>query len=153
LASRTRKYIRVTPATGLEWHLGTIGLQIGSVSESIEVTAQATPVQTASSEKSALVDAQQIETVALKGRDMFGLLQLIPGITGATGGDTTGTGLPGAINGGGNKNFTVDGITDMDTGSNGTVMFEPNIDTIAEIKVLTSNYAAEYVETPTGPSA
>ena len=124
--------------------LGSITLEIGSVTESIEVTAQATPVQTASSEKSALVDAKQIETVALKGRDMFGMLQLIPGITGATGGDTTGTGLPGAINGGGNKNFTVDGVTDMDTGSNGSVMFEPNLDTIAEIKVLTSNYAAEY---------
>ncbi len=124
--------------------LGRIVLELGTVTQEVSVTAQATPVQTASSEKSALVDVDQINRVALRGRDLFGMLQLIPGITGAAGGETTGTGLPGAINGGGNKNFTVDGVTDMDTGSNGSVHFEPNIDSVAEIRVLTSNYQAEY---------
>ena len=38
----------------------------------------------------------------------------------------------------------MDGITDLDTGSNSTVQFEPNMDSIAEVKVLTSNYQAEY---------
>ena len=42
------------------------------------------------------------------------------------------------------KNFTVDGITDMDTGSNSTIHYEPNIDAIQELKVLTSNYQAEF---------
>ena len=41
-------------------------------------------------------------------------------------------------------NFTVDGITNLDTGSNGTSHFEPNMDSIAEMRVLTSNYQAEY---------
>src|SRR6185437_8383504 len=50
------------------------------------------------------------------------------------------------INGNNNlqKNFTVDGITDMDTGSNSTIHYEPNIDAIQELKVLTSNYQAEF---------
>ena len=41
-------------------------------------------------------------------------------------------------------NFTVDGITDMDTGSNSTLHYEPNMDAIQELKVLTSNYQAEF---------
>ena len=32
----------------------------------------------------------------------------------------------------------------MDTGSNGTLHYEPNIDAIQELKVLTSNYQAEF---------
>ncbi len=38
----------------------------------------------------------------------------------------------------------MDGVTNLDTGSNGTSHFEPNIDSIAEMRVLTSNYQAEY---------
>ena len=42
------------------------------------------------------------------------------------------------------KNITVDGITAMDSGSNASLSFEPNMDSIAEVRVLTSNYQAEY---------
>ena len=42
------------------------------------------------------------------------------------------------------KNFSVDGITDMDTGSNGTLHYEPNMDSVQEVKVLSSNYQAEF---------
>ncbi len=130
--------------------LGRIVLTLGAVTEEVSVTAVATPIQTASSEKSSLVDGNQLNQIALRGRDLFGYLKLIPGVTGTNGGETTGTGLPGAINGGGQKNFTVDGITDMDTGSNGTVHYEPNLDSIAEIRVLTTNYQAEYGRNASG---
>jgi hypothetical protein len=130
--------------------LGRIALELGTVTQEVSVTAQATPVQVASSEKSSLIDGSQLTNLALKGRDLFGFLQLIPGITGATGSETTTTGLPGTINGGGNKNFTVDGITDMDTGSNGSVHFEPNMDSIGEIRVLTAGYQAEYGRNASG---
>ncbi len=130
--------------------LGRIVLTLGAITEEVSVTAIATPVQTASSEKSSLVDGNQLNQIALRGRDLFGYLKLIPGVTGVNGGETTGTGLPGAINGGGQKNFTVDGITDIDTGSNGTVHYEPNLDSIAEIRVLTANYQAEYGRNASG---
>jgi hypothetical protein len=68
---------------------------------------------------------------------------MLPGVTG-NGGSETSKGGGVTINGGGDYNYAVDGITDMDTGSNGTLHFEPNLDSIAEIKVLSSNYAAEY---------
>jgi hypothetical protein len=128
--------------------VGKLSLAIGNTSEKISVVAEATAIQLASSEKSQLVDGKQLNDITLKGRDLFGYLKLVPGVI-----DTNWTRNvtdPGAIanitiNGNTSaKNFTVDGITDMDTGSNGTIHYEPNIDAIQELKVLTSNYQAEF---------
>ncbi len=129
--------------------LGVIKMEIGSLQESISVEAAATPVATASSEKSALVSGRELNQIALKGRDFFGLMYTLPGVVDtSTGRDATSpNALSGiTINGGRNasKNFTVDGITDMDTGSNTTLHYEPNMDAIAEVRVLTSNYQAEF---------
>jgi hypothetical protein len=128
---------------------GKLALAIGNTSEKISVVAEATAIQLASSEKSQLVDGKQLNDITLKGRDVFGYLKLVPGVI-----DTNwnrNVTDPGSINNivinGNNalyKNFTVDGITDMDTGSNSTIHYEPNIDAIQELKVLTSNYQAEF---------
>jgi hypothetical protein len=71
--------------------LGRIKLDLGSLTEQVSVTAEATPVQTASSERTALVSGTQVLNVTLKGRDMYGLLVLLPGIQ-ASEGDATNTG-------------------------------------------------------------
>jgi Carboxypeptidase regulatory-like domain len=136
--------------------LGKLSMAIGNTSEKISVVAEATAIQLASSEKGNLVDSKQLEDVTLKGRDLFGYMKLVPGVI-----DRAGLlGDPGAgnrdvasengiraitINGNSSAlNFTVDGITDMDTGSNGTLHYEPNMDAIQELKILTSNYQAEF---------
>jgi hypothetical protein len=136
--------------------LGKLTLSIGSTTEEVSVLAQATAVQLSSSEKGQLVDSNQLQDVTLKGRDLFGYMKLVPGVV-----DRAGLyGDPGAgnrdvasengiraitINGNASAlNFTVDGITDMDTGSNGTLHYEPNIDAIQEMNILTSNYQAEF---------
>src|SRR6202040_3977227 len=87
-------------------------------------------------------------------RDIFGYLKLVPGVIdnsyGTTNAGNRDVTDPNAIRGitiNGNTsafNFTVDGVTDMDTGSNGTLHYEPNLDSIQELKVLTSNYQAEF---------
>jgi outer membrane receptor protein involved in Fe transport len=130
--------------------LGNLMLTVGTVKESLSVTAEAAPIQLATAEKSGIVTGQQLNNLALKGRDFFALLPLVPGIvdTGTLARDSTAPENLQAttINGSRDsaKNFTVDGIVDMDTGSNQTVQFEPPMDTIAEVKILTSNYQAEY---------
>ncbi|HUI57627.1 MAG TPA: carboxypeptidase-like regulatory domain-containing protein [Bryobacteraceae bacterium] len=129
--------------------LGTLALQIGNLTESVSVTAEATPIQLASSEQSREIDANQLANVTLKGRDLFGYFHLLPGIIDTTASrDVTSPNNIAGIYINGNyssaKNFTVDGVTDVDTGSNGTVHYEPNIDAIQELKVLTSNYQAEF---------
>jgi len=60
--------------------LGTITLQLGQVQETVNVEAEVTPVQTASSERSGLIAGDQILNIAIKGRDFLGLLSTLPGV-------------------------------------------------------------------------
>jgi hypothetical protein len=128
--------------------LGRVKLALGSLTEEISVVATATAVQTASSEKSSLVDGNQLNSIAIKGRDLMAMLNLVPGVVSGSAGEVTSENSIGGvnINGGGTSrvNFTVDGIVDLDTGSNGTTHFNPNMDSVAEVKVLTSNFQAEF---------
>jgi len=143
--TRIEKDINVSSSETRE--VGTITLEVGNLTEQIAVTAEATPVQLASSEKAALVDGKQLNQVALKGRDLFGFMVLIPGVIDTANRDVTSPNGFGAITINGNtsaKNYTVDGITNVDTGSNGTIHYQPNMDAVQEVKVLTSNYAAEF---------
>ncbi len=134
--------------------IGKLELTIGATSETITVVAEAAAIQLASSEKAEAIEGSQLSNVTLRGRDIFGYLKLIPGVvdvsyngTNAGNRDVT---SPNAIRGitiNGNTsalNFAVDGITDMDTGSNSTLHYEPNADAVQEMKVLTSNYQAEF---------
>jgi len=128
---------------------GRMVLQIGNLSESISVTADAAQVQLASSEKSQTVDAGALKDLTLKGRDLFGYPRLVPGVidTAASRDVTSHGAISGmSVNGAPSStvNFSVDGITDMDTGSSTSLQVEPNLDAIQELKVLTSNYAAEF---------
>ncbi|HXS98135.1 MAG TPA: carboxypeptidase regulatory-like domain-containing protein [Candidatus Limnocylindrales bacterium] len=152
--------IAVTPNERRD--LGKITLELGTVAEKVTITASSTPVQTSSSENSKLIESSQIENITVKGRDVFTLLQTIPGVSfgnamlQGTNADATSnaSGTFGAlqINGGGTArtNFTVDGVVDVDNGNNAQVDFEPTMDTIAEIRVLTSNYQAEFGHSSSG---
>ncbi|MCX6629174.1 MAG: TonB-dependent receptor plug domain-containing protein, partial [Candidatus Solibacter sp.] len=127
------------------------------MTEQVLVTATTTPVQTASSEKSALVDGSQLTQVAIKSRDVLAMLALVPGAVSNSLQEVAWAGSIGGINinggGGGRNNFTVDGIVDLDTGSNGGTHFNPNMDSVAEVRVLTSNYQAEYGRMSSGQIA
>ena len=129
--------------------LGKLILQVGEVRDSISVTAEAASLQLASAERSGTLTGNQVNDIALKGRDFFALLQTIPGIVDTTSSRDTTSNVAGAgifINGNrdNQKNISVDGIVAMDTHSNGSLSFQPNMDAIAEVRILTSNYQAEY---------
>jgi hypothetical protein len=130
--------------------LGKIALQLGSAAESISVTAETAAVQTATSEKAGLLSTQDdLNVVAIKGRDMMSYMKLLPGVVDNNNGrDSTGGSILGNLSFSGNTGivgYSVDGATDMDTGcASCFAHFEPNIDAIQEVKVLTSNFAAEY---------
>jgi len=130
--------------------LGKLALTLGSASESISVTAEIAAVQTASSERAPELDTQDdLNVVAIKGRDMMSYMKLLPGVIDTTTSrDASGGSIMGGLTFSGNTGivgYSVDGATDMDTGcSSCFAHFEPNIDSISEVKVLTSNFAAEY---------
>jgi hypothetical protein len=127
--------------------LGKIALVLGQINEKVTVTATAATLQTASGENSKLVDRDQMADITLRGRDLFGMLVVLPGVQ-TTQQDTTSENSIGSvrINGGiaGLANFTVDGIVDTDTANNTTLHYEPNMDSIA------ANYQAEYGRNSSG---
>jgi hypothetical protein len=126
---------------------GTLVPEIGTMAESVEVKADITPVQTSSSERSALIDERQVNLLMTKGRDLMGLLVIMPGVVNDTeGGDKLGTfGSPAAISGtrGYYGGMNVDGISG-NTRSGNSMDTPLNIDAVAEVKVLATNYQAEY---------
>ena len=130
--------------------LGNLSLQLGNSREVVEVTAEAAAIQLASAEHWGLVSGSQIDEIAIKGRDLFGFLSTMAGIVNTNGGglQSLDIGSIGGISMNGNRvgstNVALDGITDLNTGNNTNLQFEPNLDAIGEIKVLSSNYQAEY---------
>jgi len=130
--------------------LAGLTLELGEVRETVSVPANPASIQLASAERSGVITGSQLNDIAVRGRDFFALLLTVPGVVDnfSQGRETMSpNSLRGTfINGGrdNQKNFTVDGITDLDTGSNGSVHFQPNMDAISEIKIMTSNYQAEF---------
>lgn len=125
-----------------------IRLEIGQTTESVNVVAQNATVQTLSAERSGVVTSAQLSTLLLKGRDFMGLLRTLPGVVDTNARESpTNNSLTGlSIQGGrqGTYNLTLDGITNLDTGSNTGPYFQPSMDAIAEVKILMTNYQAEY---------
>ncbi len=118
-----------------------------------EVTVAGTSVaqvQTESAELSGVVTNKQIDQLVLNGRNFTQLVTLVPGVSNQTNQDEGTVGVYGSVafsvNGGRTEynNWELDGGDNMDNGSNSTLNAYPNVDAVAEFKVLTSNYGAQY---------
>ncbi len=129
---------------------GVIGLEVGGIENTVEITADAAQLQikTESGEQSTAINNQQIQNLAVNGRNYLDLLKLTPGVVVTTSFATSGPGGLGNIDINGTRtgknNLTIDGTTNVDTGSNGTQHIALSLDNIAEFKLLTSNFQAEY---------
>jgi Carboxypeptidase regulatory-like domain/TonB-dependent Receptor Plug Domain len=126
--------------------LRAITLEVGGLTETISVQAESVKVQTTTGERSGLITRQQIEDTGIKGRDFMGVLKTLPGVIDTSGRDAPGWGSVGGmtINGRNSFNFSYDGVTNKDTGSNSGNYSAPGLDSIGEIRVQTSNFQAEY---------
>lgn len=131
--------------------LGRLVLDVGETRETVTVMAEAAAVQLASAERSGLVTGTQLNEIAIKGRDLMSFLSTIPGVVDLSAGAGREALDPNAavnitINGNASnqKNVTVDGINVLDTGNNTGLHYEPNMDAVAEVRVLSSNYQAEH---------
>ena len=125
-----------------------VELQLGELSQTVEVTAETARLQTQSSERSGLISLEQTQNVPLKGRDYLGLVRLLPGVIDTANRNAPGWNNLGGITINGNRqgtiNLTLDGISSLDTGSMGGPYLAPSLDAVAEVKVLLTNYQAEY---------
>jgi hypothetical protein len=146
-----------------------VAMQVGA--ETTEVTVQGTnvaQVETQSSDLGGTVTGKEISQLELNGRNFTQLITLVPGVTNQSGQDEAQVGVNGnvafSVNGGRTEynNWEMDGGDALDNGSNTSLNVYPSIDAIAEFKVLTSNYGAQYgrngsgtveVETKSGTSS
>jgi len=124
-------------------------LETGQISEVVEVTQESgETVNTTSGEVGKVIDGQQVDNLALNGRNYYQLLSVIPGAV-TTSDDPLDTNLAtNTININGNRgvsnNLTVDGGNNNNAGSNASQINNVGIDFIQEVKLQTSNFSAEY---------
>lgn len=128
-----------------------VQLTVGAVNEEVVVTGEnVAQVETESSEISDTITGKQVNQLVLNGRNFTQLVTLSPGVVNQTGQDEGTVGVYGnvaySMNGGRTEynNWELDGGDNMDNGSNSTLNVYPNPEAIAEFKVLTSNYGAQY---------
>ena len=128
-------------------NLGNVPMKLGQLAESVTVTAEKAVVQTATSSRMGTVTSEQLVNIPLKGRDIFGLLTVVPGVqdTNLSRDFTSWTSMDAiTINGMPNtsKNVVVDGVSVVDElGSN--AMINPNIDAVGEVQVISNGFTAE----------
>ncbi|MCC7173892.1 MAG: TonB-dependent receptor [Bryobacterales bacterium] len=126
-------------------------LQVGNVQQTIEVTGAAPLLQTQTASVSTLVDNQRILEIPLLGRSFTQLLQLMPGAipsspgmqAGGTYGMRSNSGISISGSQGGNNSYLIDGIFNRGLWLNNLVIVPP-IDSIQEVRVMASNFSAEY---------
>jgi hypothetical protein len=125
--------------------LGELALQVGAASETVTITAEATLIQAESAERSYAVQGEVVRNIAVNGRNFAQLASISAGLittsSNGTADDITqisANGLRTSAN-----NLQIDGVATVDTGNNGQLV-QVTLDAIAEFKVLTSNYQAEY---------
>jgi hypothetical protein len=120
-----------------------VSLTLGTVNQTITVEAQASRVETVNATVGGTVTGDAIQQAPLNGRNVLDLAKLQPGVT-ESNPDNSGAGTF-SIAGGRTDSvtFLLDGSLNNNLLDNG-VVFNPNPDTIAEFRVLESNYSAEY---------
>ena len=94
-------------------------------------------IQAQSGERSFTIPTESVTNLPIASRSFTQLALLAPGVT------TDGNQTPQRLGGGGDPNIMMDGVSTMDTGSNRPLLMM-NVESIAEVKVLTSGYQAEY---------
>jgi Carboxypeptidase regulatory-like domain len=140
-------------AHGIEVHVNdrltinaTLGVSGGETT--VEVTAAARMVQATPSVQT-LMGPLQVQELPLNNRNFVQLATLVPGVSSSLP-DEVGIGLTNVVSvsiAGARRNavnWFVDGASDVDVGSNITLLSVPTLESIEEFKIITSSYAAEW---------
>ena len=125
-------------------------MQIGETKETVEVTSEAPLVDTTSTQLGAVMNDRSVSQLPLNARDTYQFLQLQPGVMSTVGTGNSivyGSDKSGAVsvNGGRGRsnNFSVNGGDANDQFVNLPTV-QPSPDSIAEFRVLTNTFDAEY---------
>jgi hypothetical protein len=138
---RTGVVLQVNQAARIDFEMA-----VGDVAQTIDVIGTAPLVETDTASLGQVIDRDKIDDLPLNGRSFLGLNMLATGVSElAQGENTASRGGNAHINGGrlwGN-NFILDGVDNNDL-ANGEIRLLPSIDALAEFKIQTSTFAAEF---------
>src|SRR5438128_11773173 len=125
-------------------------MEVGAVTESVDVTEAASVMQTETAQTGDVISSTQATALPLNGRNFISLTLLVPGAI---------TPYPNAFNnpsrsfGGGrpyvngnreqSNNFLLDGV-DINEPIDDLVSYNPNVDALEQVQVLTGNAPAEF---------
>jgi Carboxypeptidase regulatory-like domain len=124
-------------------------MEIGTLNQTVEVNGVGSNVETVNPTLGQSVTSRPIVNLPLNGRNVLNLALLQPGVTEDNPDDNNGQGIGGvsgfSVAGGRADSITylLDGGVNNDLLGN-EVVYNPNPDTVAEFRILTSNYTAEY---------
>lgn len=124
-------------------------MKVGQVSEEVEVVGSVPHVQTETSTISDVVTGTQIENLELNGRNFTALALLVPGASPDNSLEASRVGITANLNIAFNgsrmqyNNWELDGGPNVDETSGSTTNTFPNLDSIAEFRISTSNYGAD----------
>ncbi|HEV2382561.1 MAG TPA: carboxypeptidase regulatory-like domain-containing protein [Terriglobia bacterium] len=134
-----------------------ITLEIGTVSQAVTVSSTAVHVETTSTQQGEVITGTHMTSLPLNGRSYTDLLALQPGVAPLASGEyitytNSATSVSGGLDAGGlsingqretANGFTVNGA-DVNESIYQQTSVVPNLDSIAEFRILTSNFDAEY---------
>jgi hypothetical protein len=131
-----------------------VPLDVGALTEVVTVASQVEIIQTETGAREGVIKAEQIENLSLVGRSSLELLRVMPGVVApdvtafeavSFGGGSNNTqaytvnGIRSSAN-----NVSLDGSSLIDIGANSGLIVTLNNDMVQEVKVQSSNFAAEY---------
>ncbi len=128
-----------------------VKLEVGSSSETIEITANSAILQTESTATGDTVTSTKLTSIPLNGRNFATLTLLIPGAISTspnsmnTSGRFQGSGSRPQVNGNREQtnNFLLDGV-DVNDSMDNRIGYNPNVDALEEVKVITGNGGGEF---------
>jgi hypothetical protein len=134
-----------------------VTLQVGAINEQVEVRSDTVHVETESTQMGEVISGKAITAVPLNGRAFTDLLALQPGVSPYNSTDTGMTGVndrpvDGGLNAGNqsvngqreaSNGFMVNG-SNVEEGKNNGAAIIPNLDSIAEFRIITNNYDSEF---------
>jgi hypothetical protein len=145
-----RKALSLAPsdARGID-----VRLEVGAQTETVVVTGQQEVIQTETGAREGVLSAKQIDNLSVIGRSSLELMRILPGVVtdfnmgesvsfGGGGNSTQGYTVNGIRSS--SNTVTLDGSSLIDIGNNNGVIVSLNNDMVQEVKVQSSNFAAEY---------
>ncbi len=128
-----------------------IRLEVGETTQSVEIKDFAPILQTESTQTGDVLTSAKLTSIPLNGRNFASLTMLIPGAISTspnamnTSGRFQGSGSRPQVNGNREQtnNFLLDGIDSNDSIDN-RVGYQPNVDALDEVKVITGNGSSEF---------